>query len=48
MCGVVCNTVIMVLLNSHFYTNQYKLYSYSYCSYHMFYYKSNIDSEPIT
>ena len=42
MHGVVCNTEIMVLLitlNSHFHTNQYKLYSYS--SYHMFYKKSN-------
>ena len=36
---VVCNTEIMVLLitlNSHFHTNQYKLYSYS--SYHMLIY----------
>ena len=33
MHGAVCNTKIMVLfitLDSHFFTNQYKLYSYSY------------------
>ena len=45
MHGAVCNTEIMVLfimLNSHFYTNQYKLvHNY----YHMFHKKSNI--EPI-